>query len=276
MLAIKGSYAPSIFRSRQHGLKRGSDEHRCPWYRLILVQEGAIDISCDGDYGQAVDGDVCLLPPAESTIITRHESIRSIWLGFTVMACQHRPGRGHSPQLPEPQPSPREIWGCDLPIVQDRATAQLVGDVIDIIAATAHISSFDRLAANQRLSYVLETLIRPHRTRKPQSAHLVEQVNAIIVNQLASIHTAADIARRLGISVRKMDEDYRTAVRETPMAFLRRYRLAETARQLLGTQRSLSTIAEQVGYRDSKALYRAWVAKHDVPPRQWRLQHLHD
>ena len=32
---------------------------------------------------------------------------------------------------------------------------------------------------------------------------------------------------------------------------------------------------ELVGYRDSKALYRAWVAKHELPPRQWRLQHQH-
>ena len=78
MLALSGAYAPTIFRVRQRGLRRGNDPHICPRYRLILVQEGAISFIKDGIRHTAKDGDVCLLPPNIELTIERQETIRSI------------------------------------------------------------------------------------------------------------------------------------------------------------------------------------------------------
>lgn len=280
MLATQGTYAPTIFRIRQHGLRRGGDPHICPWYRLILIEEGGLDIDHCGITITAKDGDVCLLPPNEAITLTRQPSMRSIWLGFTVMARKHPPIRGRSPRFDRPECSPQEIWGCDLPVVQEPETSGLVSDIIRIIAATAWTSELDRLSGNQRLSYVLECLVRARlgkqNTADPEVPdHAIARVHTIITSQLASLHTAKDIAVRLGISVSALDKSYRKATGEAPMSFLRRYRLAETARLLQNSQLSLSRIAEAVGFRNSKALYKAWTKAHGVPPRQWRLQHLH-
>lgn len=284
MLALDGSYAPSLFRIRQRGVRVGDEPHSCWWYRLILVQEGGITFTIDGTEHRASDGDVCLLPPCDKITIRRPPSLRSIWLAFTVMACQHRRDhRGQSPALTGPDASPQQVWGCELPLIQDRVTAQLVATTIEMIAATSWISPLDRLSGNQRLSYVLECLVRAHYDRERENSiassaaqHPIGDVHTVVVEHLPYLHCAKDIARRLATSVSSMNKHYRAATGDTPMAFLRRYRLSETARLLQNSQLSLTAIAEQVGYRNSKALYKAWAATYDIPPRRWRLLHCQD
>ena len=195
------------------------------------------------------------------------------------MSRQHATRFGSDPTFDQPGGFPHGHLGDRPPLVQEPDTSNQVADIITIIAATAWNSKLDRLAGNQRLGYILECLVRAQQANNPPpppedpSHHPISQIHSIIINQIASIQTAADIAKRLGVSVSTLDKKYQKLTNQTPMSFVRRYRLAETARLLQYSQISLGEIAERVGFRNSKALYKAWRTVYDLPPRQWRLQH---
>ena len=69
-----------------------------------------------------------------------------------------------------------------------------------------------------------------------------------------------------------MNERYRTDTHgDTPVAYLRRHRIDQTARLLLDTKMTVSDIARQVGFRNLAALHQCWMRQHKIPQR-WRLR----
>ena len=73
-----------------------------------------------------------------------------------------------------------------------------------------------------------------------------------------------------GMSVRNLSRRFLSATKMSPREYLRRVRI-ETAKRLLeGQNATIDRVAEQVGYRDSRAFIRAFGAVAGVSPGQYR------
>ncbi len=79
----------------------------------------------------------------------------------------------------------------------------------------------------------------------------------------------ADLAREAGLSVSRFAELFQRAMGETPMAYLRRWRLALAHRDLR-TGARVQTVARRYGYGSPEALSRAYRRHHGAAPREAR------
>ncbi|GHD51418.1 AraC family transcriptional regulator [Thalassobaculum fulvum] len=77
--------------------------------------------------------------------------------------------------------------------------------------------------------------------------------------------SSADLAEVAGMSLSRFAEAFRTRVGETPMAYLRRWRMT-LARQDLDRGHRVQAVARRYGYGSSEALARAFQRQHGVTP----------
>jgi len=82
--------------------------------------------------------------------------------------------------------------------------------------------------------------------------------------------TVAELAREAGLSRTVLSERFRHFLRESPMAYLTRWRLLLGARALIDTSHSVAQIAAEVGYESESAFNRAFKREHGVPPAKYR------
>ncbi len=75
----------------------------------------------------------------------------------------------------------------------------------------------------------------------------------------------ADLAQVAGMSLSRFSESFRTRVGETPMAYLRRWRMT-LARQDLDRGHRVQAVARRYGYGSSEALARAFQRQHGLNP----------
>jgi len=84
--------------------------------------------------------------------------------------------------------------------------------------------------------------------------------------------TLADLAREVGVSRSVLAERFRHYLKETPMAYLTRWRLQLGAQMLGSTNYSVSQIAGDVGYESEAAFNRAFKREFEVPPARFRTR----
>ena len=171
------------------------------------------------------------------------------------------------------QPSPEEIWGTPLPVIQPEEITETVHDLVRFITTTSWHSPFDRLRGNQRLSYALECIVgaqlHPPESDPTQLA-ILHRVQKIVQRQFSTLRTARNIADQLGMSTSTLEKTYRSQSGETPTAYLRRYRLMEVERLLSTTDPPINEIARLVGYRDGALDVPGAKNKMPTPGRVWR------
>jgi AraC-like DNA-binding protein len=85
----------------------------------------------------------------------------------------------------------------------------------------------------------------------------------------AAALTVEQLADHAGMSRSGFMERFRAVVGQTPMAYLRHWRL-DQAREDLGRGDRASEVARRYGYHNPDAFGRAFLARHGVPPGEWR------
>lgn len=285
MLCLDGSYRPWIRTA-------GSSLRPKPWafpqrvltdYLLILVLDGREWVSLDGGSRQDLGpGEAYLLPPGRVTDKGCDDWSHPAWVHFDLI---HHPRREDMPPAPCHQtslgrrrswlqPSPRDVYGCDLPLLVPKILLpRFQREVPRLIASWRSSVPVERLRAQQILGDLL--------------IDLVATVAAPAVDGDAAIIHAEDIARRsldadfgvaafadaAGMSPSTFHERYRRLRGTTPLRFLTEARMA-LARDLLADPRqSIGSIAARVGHPDPTVFGRIFRREHGCTPRDWRQRH---
>jgi AraC-like DNA-binding protein len=82
--------------------------------------------------------------------------------------------------------------------------------------------------------------------------------------------TVEDLAHRVGLSRSGLAQRFTDLLGVPPMQYLAQWRLQLAAQQLRLTDRSLASVAEDVGYESEAAFNRAFKREFGMPPATWR------
>jgi AraC-like DNA-binding protein len=99
---------------------------------------------------------------------------------------------------------------------------------------------------------------------------IIGQALAVLHNEPAHPWTVSSLARRTGLSRTRLAERFRHFLRESPMAYLTKWRLKLGADILQSTEDSVAEIASAVGYGSEAAFNRAFKREFASPPAQFR------
>ena len=133
----------------------------------------------------------------------------------------------------------------------------------DLAVSTAKALSIDRHGESQR-PYFLFIAPKDHGDEK------VLQLQGWIETHHREPIGIDDMVNAAGMSVRNLSRRFLSATKMSPREYLRRVRI-ETAKRLLeGQNATIDRVAEQVGYRDTRAFIRAFGAVAGVSPGQYR------
>jgi AraC-like DNA-binding protein len=164
--------------------------------------------------------------------------------------------------------------------IRNDASGRWLENSIRFSVDQASISRAGGEAVLAKLSEVLfvETL-RAYISNLPpeQTGWLAGARDSEVGKTLALMHrhpahpwTIATLANEAGISRSVLAERFRHYLKETPMAYLTRWRLQLGAQRLSSTSYSVAQIAAEVGYESEAAFNRAFKREFAAPPARFR------
>jgi DNA-binding response OmpR family regulator len=104
------------------------------------------------------------------------------------------------------------------------------------------------------------------------AAGALERARAIIEREYDRPLTLVGLARRVGMSARRLQRDFRHRFGTTPAAFLVECRMRRAASQLRDPQRLVKEVAASVGFPNPNNFATAFKRHHGVSPRVFRMQ----
>jgi len=179
---------------------------------------------------------------------------------------------GREPWL---QPSPRAIWGVDLPILLPAELWPACRSTVPaLIAAWIAGDPWTLLRAHQRLHDVLLSVVEYARPTAQTSADTSEEriarAERVALQSLGSAFGVEDFAAAAGLRRSHFHARYRHLRQESPAAFLRRERLASAQRLLRRTDLAIAEVGRMVGYEDPAVFTRAFRRQFGLSPRAWQ------
>ena len=144
-------------------------------------------------------------------------------------------------------------------------------------AASTHAGSATVLAKLSELVFV--EAVRRYVDTMPddRKGWLAGLRDRFVARALALMHarpahpwTVEDLAHRVGMSRSALAQRFTDLLGVPPMQYLAQWRLQLAAQQLRLTDRSLVSVAEDVGYESEAAFNRAFKREFGMPPATWR------
>ncbi len=133
----------------------------------------------------------------------------------------------------------------------------------DLAVSTAKALSIDRNPESQR-PYFLFVAPKDHGDDK-----VLRLQGWIEIHHREPIGTDG-MVNAAGMSVRNLSRRFVSATKMSPREYLRRVRIEAAKRLLEGQNATIDRVAEQVGYRDTRAFIRAFGAVAGLSPGQYR------
>ena len=164
MLAGDGQYCPTVLRGRlKWGHQLWGEDAGAGIYRLVLVKDGQHHLEVAGNSYQVTPGQIYLLQPMAHQSSSATLKSDAILIAFTVTSCEleRRPGSKALDLVDDHhrQPSPREIWGIDLPVVLPQELSAKLADLMQAIVAMWWRNRWNHYRANVRLVELLDILV---------------------------------------------------------------------------------------------------------------------
>jgi transcriptional regulator GlxA family with amidase domain len=95
---------------------------------------------------------------------------------------------------------------------------------------------------------------------------------ARIESQLDSPETAAEIAKNLGLSPRRLEQLFQSALGMTPAVYALTLRLQAARRMITDTRHPLTDVALRCGFSSASSLSRAFRRQYGLPPNRLRAR----
>ncbi len=174
-----------------------------------------------------------------------------------------------------------------LPVVirsESRAlrTSSLVRSAVQELIAEADARSPGGTSVVERLTeIILIELLRSEIVSRQGTARglFAGMTDPIVARALASIHetptanwTVASLAKASATSRSVLSDKFGSIIGNSPMRYLREWRLFLASNDLANTAKPIGHIAEAAGYDTEAAFSRAFSRLHGVPPARWRAQ----
>ena len=83
----------------------------------------------------------------------------------------------------------------------------------------------------------------------------------------------ADLARRVGMSVRQMERRFQDAFQLSPSRYIQRLRVLRACDLLVGTERQITEIALELGFYDHSAFSKKFSELMGISPLAYRRRH---
>ena len=113
---------------------------------------------------------------------------------------------------------------------------------------------------------ILTELLKNEKTNK-----IAEQIHTYIQENYNKKISIEQLERIFFISKNQITTIFKESYEITPHKYITELRLLEACELLLSTNRSLSTIANNVGYNDYSIFYKAFYAKFQISPKEYRM-----
>ncbi len=104
--------------------------------------------------------------------------------------------------------------------------------------------------------------------RDPYVAHAL----ALLHRKVGEDWSVDDLGRAVGLSRSALAERFIKVIGQSPMRYLAQWRIQVAAQELLNTSKSISLIAEDIGYESEASFTRAFKRWMGVPPGTWRRE----
>jgi AraC-like DNA-binding protein len=259
-------------------------QRRLSHYLLVCNREGREQITVEGrDYPIAA-GESYLVAPGSLHTLTSPAN-QPAWLHFDVRFDPHRgitpgaePYSTHSQALRERlQPSPREVWEVELPVVVPAdLCARFAAAVPRIIASWQRGGAIDLLEANHQLGGLLLDLVARQRQGEPgedTSENRIARAEAVADRSLGSGFSVDDFAAAAGYSRSRFSALYLQLRGVSPGHYLRRERMRLACTLLERDELTVGMVGALVGYGDPTVFGRAFRSQLGSTPGDYRRTH---
>ncbi len=245
-------------------------------YRLLAIQSGSLQVILSGYNPLTLGSGAVLLLPAGSTgsLHARHR-FRGTSVLFDVVY-QPRDRRSWASSLPTTpfiQPSPRQLWGRDVPLEPPRhlhhASQQLIVSV--------HNQYWCGLAAHLRADAALATWLADVIGEGVQEGFLLQAKDPALQRALRLLHEKSytdlqvhELAQAAGLSLASFRRRVWNEYGRSPADIMNTHRLHHAMALLRQPDQTISQVAVDCGYGTAATFIRAFRRATGLTPGAWR------
>ena len=275
ILAVDGPYRIAIHdgqrssRPRPFDAQLGDDR-----YHLLAVYDGQVVWRSAGHRVTVNAPCAFLCPPGGAHHLRCPAACNWQQLAFDVVhvpLTRYHPGQFRQHLVAQPQPAPKEIWGCDVPVL---VPADWLGSCLDTARACGALWWQDQrswLLANVHLQSWITTYAIACMQSSPKSEDpWLQRVISVAEDLLSNRCTAAGLARALGLSRETLRRHLAARAGLSPGSLLEDLRMQRACMALTNDQRNLTWIAKWCGYGSVAALCHAFKRRFGTTPKRWR------
>lgn len=243
-------------------------DHHHRFHQLLFVLEGEGKIRLDGEVRELAVNDAALIVPFSVHSVLSEAKLTLLVLAFDEKALDAELST-HLLQVhfrTSVLTKPNLFTGSDL--------RQLLRKML--FEQSAEPSALGKLSLKIHLSRLLLTLARsmPIPVSGNGSNRLrAEKIRVYIDSNYFEPLTAADIATKLGISTRHVNNIYKERYGMTPMQYLVQVRIGLARKLLEETDKDVISICFEVGYDSVSTFYRSFKAIAKMSPKSYRENH---
>lgn len=281
-LVMTGDYAPSVLRAGHVSAPEAqaidlSGRHS---YRLYAVQDGTVTLTGGGLREVVGPGHALLFWPGPWRLELAPRSVLLHAVFDVVAADRRRSERGDLVHVvpARTQPSPRAVWGVELPVRVPARFEPLAMATLNIIQMNYWRHGAGYALACGHLSRFLGELAPWARRREEDTAGeaeggpLVRDALRMLRDPQSRPAKVGDASRLLGVSREHLSRRIREETGHSPQEIIAQRRRAMATHLLTATDLPLKRVAARVGYSHLSSFIRAFGKWFGLTPEAYRRQ----
>ena len=249
-----------------HRERYAVDVHHHEFTQLLYVLEGAGSINIDGVSRPFEQNTVALIAPYTRHAVSSPSRLTLLVLSFqdeSVQQTIRRELKDHpfrASELLKLNP----LTGNELRLLMRKLLfEQRRGDRYSGWAARIHLQE------------ILLMLARAKSGAQPADAGslLAERVRSFIDSHYYEPITAAELAGKMQLSIRHLNNAFKEQYRITPMQYLTEVRISVAKKLLAETDKDILSVCFEIGYESLSTFYRTFKRYVQMSPNQYRNRH---